>query len=353
MRSLAYVIWDVTPEILPSLFEHFVIHPRWYGILFALSFVVGFQLMKRIFIRENVKLEWLDKLLMHVMVGTVAGARLGHVLFYDLESYLKDPIEIIMIHHGGLASHGAAIGNIIAIWLWSRKVKDKTVLWALDRVVITIAIAAALIRTGNLVNSEIYGEPTGTESGWAFVTPTLEPLRSDENIASVDVMKGEGKNMELEITFSNRVSSEAQAKSYAEQYVSWFRFQDYPRENIQINQDVEVNVLKKGNQFSVLIPVEPVLRHATQLFEALAYFLIFGLLFFLYWSRKVGEKPGVLFGIFLVCLFGYRFVIEFFKANQVAFEDGLTLNMGQTLSIPLVIVGLYFIFTHKKRAVKA
>ncbi len=177
---LSYIDWTVSPWI----FEIGDFQLRWYGLLFASGFMLGFYLLRRIFITENIPVEWVDKVLWYVVIGTVVGARLGHVFFYDWDYYSQNLGEIIMVWRGGLASHGAAIGIIIALWLFSKKVTGKSILWILDRVVITVALGGVLIRLGNLMNHEIVGDPTDVP--WAFVfhyahlylpdgTPDLRP----------------------------------------------------------------------------------------------------------------------------------------------------------------------------------
>lgn len=160
---LNYINWNVNPWI----FEIGDFQLRWYGLLFASGFMLGFYLLKRIFETENVPLEWLDKVLWYVIIGTVVGARLGHVFFYDWDYYSQNLLEIPKVWRGGLASHGAAVGIILSVWLFSRNVSKRSVLWILDRVVITVALAGVLIRLGNLMNHEIVGDPT--DVAWAFV----------------------------------------------------------------------------------------------------------------------------------------------------------------------------------------
>jgi phosphatidylglycerol:prolipoprotein diacylglycerol transferase len=154
--------WDVNPEI----FRIGAFAVRWYGLLFASSFLFGYIIMNRIFKNENLNEATLDRLTIYMAVGVIAGARLGHCLFYEPSYYLNHPLEILMIWHGGLASHGAAIGILTAVWLFARKEK-KDYLWALDRVAIVVALSGFFIRMGNLMNSEIYG--TETTVPWGFV----------------------------------------------------------------------------------------------------------------------------------------------------------------------------------------
>lgn len=262
---LLAINWDVSPEIFPDT----AIPVRWYGLLFATAFLIGYELLKRMFKKEGNPLEWTDKALIYTMVGCLVGARLGHVFFYDWADYSQHPIEILKVWKGGLASHGAAIGVILAMYFFSKKVSHKSMLWILDRVVITVAQGAVLVRLGNLMNSEIYGKPTGSDWGFVFV-------RSDE----------------------------------------------------------------------FLMP-----RYPTQLMEAGCYLLIFLYLFYNYFKTDMREYVGRLFGYFLVMVFGVRFILEFLKENQVDFEGSLPINMGQILSIPAVLAGIYFIVKAKKEAI--
>jgi prolipoprotein diacylglyceryl transferase len=157
-----YITWNVNPEIV----HIFGLTIRWYGILFALSFFLGYLIMTWIFNKEGIPLRQLDRLTTYMILGTVIGARLGHVLFYEPHYYLSHPLEILRIWQGGLASHGAAIGILVALYLFRRK-SDRTYLWVVDRIVIIVALSGFLIRTGNLMNSENLGKPT--DLPWAFV----------------------------------------------------------------------------------------------------------------------------------------------------------------------------------------
>lgn len=251
------LIQQITWDVSPLIFKIGGLQIRWYGLFFALSFYLGYVILeKQVFKREHIPVGLLDKLATYVVIGTIVGARLGHIFFYEPMSYLKDPISILKIWEGGLASHGAAVGILLALILFIRK-SGKTYLWTLDRLVIVVALAGFFIRMGNLMNSEIYGYFTNLP--WGFV------------------------------------------------------------------------YLRDGQ-------TEP--RHPTQIYEALCYLILFiGLL--LYYRRNyLKMKEGTIFGVFLVVLFGIRFLIEFVKEPQVAFEQGMTLNMGQWLSLPFIMAGL-------------
>ncbi|WP_018477245.1 prolipoprotein diacylglyceryl transferase [Pontibacter roseus] len=258
MSILNYITWDVSP----SIFSIGAFEVRWYGLLFALAFVFGQRILTKIYVAEGRTEGDVDVITLYMIIGTVVGARLGHTLFYQPEYYLSNPIEILKIWEGGLASHGATIGILLALWLFSRKQKFDY-MWVLDRIVIVVALGGALIRLGNLMNSEIFGRPTDLPWGFIFV-----------------------------------------------------RQSEYSH-----------------------VP-----RHPTQLYESLSVFLLFVLLYWLWKKYKEALPRGLLFGIFVTALFSFRFVVEFLKEVQVEKEETMALNIGQQLSIPLILVGLFILF---------
>lgn len=162
------IYWDISPDI-------FTIGPftiRWYGLLFALSFIVGYQIMNVVFKKENKPESDMNDLIWYMILGTVLGARLGHCFFYNPSYYLTNPLEILQVWKGGLASHGAAIGILFALYLFTKKKKEYGYLWVVDRIVITVALAGFFIRMGNLFNSEIIGKPA--ELPWSFVFVSID-----------------------------------------------------------------------------------------------------------------------------------------------------------------------------------
>jgi phosphatidylglycerol:prolipoprotein diacylglycerol transferase len=263
---LLIVPWDVNPEI----FRIGSFAVRWYGLLFASSFLFGYIIMSKIFKNENLSDAMLDRLTIYMAVGTIVGARLGHCLFYEPGFYLSHPLEILKIWRGGLASHGAAIGILTAIWLFVRKEK-KDYTWAIDRIAIVVALSGFFIRMGNLMNSEIYGVETTVPWGFVF-------LRNGETAP----------------------------------------------------------------------------KHPTQIYEALAYLIIFIILYRIYWRKKGEYIQGTLISLACILIFTARFFIEFLKEPQVPFESSMKLDMGQLLSIPFIILGfvwLYISLKNKKRIV--
>ena len=154
--------WNASPEIFAI--GSFAL--RWYGLFFALSFILGFNVEQRIFAHEKIDERHLDRLFVYMVVGTIVGARLGHTLFYEPDIYLADPIRIIKVWEGGLASHGAAVAIPLLLWYYHHKTKLSW-LWLLDRMCLTVALAGGFIRLGNLFNSEILGK--AWDGPWSFV----------------------------------------------------------------------------------------------------------------------------------------------------------------------------------------
>ena len=167
---MEYFVWDLDPEI----FRLGAFGPRYYGVMFAMGFLVGLNIMQWQYKREGKDENNLSSLLVHVMVGTILGARLGHCLFYQPEYYLSNPLKILAIWEGGLASHGGTIGVILASYLYSRKHKDENLLWIADRMAVPLAFAAGCIRVGNFFNSEIIGRQT--DAPWAIVFSRVDNL---------------------------------------------------------------------------------------------------------------------------------------------------------------------------------
>jgi len=250
---MSYLVWDVSPEI----FRLGSLSIRWYGLLFALGFIIGYEIFQRIFKLEKRNPKDIDKLTVVMILSTVIGARLGHCFFYEPEYYLAHPIEILYVWKGGLASHGAAIAILLGIWYFVARYKDYSYLWILDRLVVTVALAGALIRLGNFFNSEILGVPTNVP--WAII----------------------------------------------------------------------------------FARVDNVPRHAVQLYESISYLIIFVYLSLIYLKYKDKLPSGRTFGAFLTLVFTARFILEYFKEQQTTLEAGMLLHMGQLLSIPFILIGLY------------
>ena len=267
--------WDVSAQLIEGWST-----PNLYGLLFVSGLILGYFVVQRMFKKEGVPEAQLDKLVLYMVIATIVGARLGHVLFYGPyfdfthpngyveEGYFSHPLSIFKVWEGGLASHGGAIAILLALIVYSKTVAKKPLLWILDRIVAPIAIAACFIRLGNLVNHEIVGDPT--DVSWAF-------------------------------SFKQYYNPEMKA-------------------------------------------YDPTPRHPAQLYEAISYIFLFVFLMFLYWKKEAWKRPGILFGTFLIGLFGARFFIEFVKLGQAARDSDLIINTGQMLSIPFVIAGIIILY---------
>jgi len=273
---LNYIVWNVSPNIftlsksIPLIGGY---SQRWYGLLFALGFVAGYFIILKIFKKENIGEKETDTLFTYMFVFTLIGARLGHVFFYEPHYFLAHPIEILEVWHGGLASHGAAIGILLGLYIFAR-VQHRSYVWVLDRVAIVVPLAGFFIRMGNLMNSEIIGKATTLPWGFVF------------------------------------------KRAFEPQYAT-----------------------------GAHLP--------TQIFEGVAYLLIFFFLYRYYWRHTENLKPGKLFGFFMLLVFSARFLIEFLKEPQEPWEQHMILDMGQLLSIPLIILGIIMlIWSNKQKARK-
>jgi prolipoprotein diacylglyceryl transferase len=261
-----YIYWNIDPEII----NVFGISIRYYGLLFVSGLILCIYILGWIFRRENIPQELLEKLSIYGIIGIFVGARLGHCLFYEPSYYFAHPLEMILpiqplpgggykfSGYQGLASHGGALGLIIALIIYSRKAKQPLIK-TIDLISIVGPLEGCFIRLGNLMNSEIIGMPT--TKPWAFV------------FAQID--------------------------------------------NIP--------------------------RHPAQLYEAFCYLLIFVIMILLYKYLRIRLQNGFFFGLTLTMIFVARFLIEFLKEKQVAFEENLAIDMGQILSIPYIIIGIGFI----------
>lgn len=283
---------------------------RFYSLMFVIAFALGWYIMKRIFIRENEPLEKLDTLFIWTVLATLLGARLGHVFFYDWEYFRNHPEEILLpfkfnphfefTGFAGLASHGAAISIIIVMYFYSKNVIKRPLLWTLDRVVIPVACGAIFVRLGNFFNSEIVGTiTTNTTFGIKFIRDYFSPQ---------DAMA---------------------------------------RTNIN-NPDLAYDAIANNPQFAQLLAEVP-LKHPAQLYEGFCYVFVFFILLFLYWKTKAEEKHGLIFGVFLILLWTVRFFVEYVKGDQGGIEKSLGLfSTGQWLSIPFILVGIFFLFMAEK-----
>jgi phosphatidylglycerol---prolipoprotein diacylglyceryl transferase len=264
--TLNIINWNVDPVLI----NVFGISIRYYGLFFVSGLVICSYILSRLYKRDNLPAEHLEKLTIYGIIGILAGARLGHCLFYEPSYYLSHPLEMILpvtflpgggikfIGYQGLASHGGVLGLLIAIYFYSRKTKH-SMIDTFDLIAVVSGLSFGFIRLGNFMNSEIIGIPT--TKPWAVIFERVDNIP----------------------------------------------------------------------------------RHPAQLYEAVSYFVIFTLMMILYSKFRDRLRNGFLFGLATVLFFTARILIEFVKENQVGFEDKLTLNMGQLLSLPYIAVGIGFI----------
>lgn len=305
-----------------TLFNIGFIQIKYYNLLWILTFVVCLYLMKKIFRNEGISMEKLDSLFVYCLVSIMLGARLGHVLFYDWDYYKNHLLEILLpirenaeavlfgfikgyefTGFAGLASHGATIGAFIALFLFSKKEKDIAFLWILDRVAVVSAIGTVFIRLGNFFNSEINGKIV--DGSFALATRFI---RNSDDLPAYRA---------IQLTGEETASAAYKA----------------------------IELLPKFSQVLQAIPY----RHPTQLYEAFLYLILFGILWFLYWKTGKKEKPGFLFGMFMLGLWTARFIAEYFKESQGGFEETWgVFSTGQWLSIPMILVGLFFMLRPAK-----
>ena len=350
---LATIFWD-----FPNHIPLFGFELRFYSLMFIISFVLGQYGMQYVFKKENIDPKLMDSLVYWMIGSTIVGARLGHVFFYDWDKYKNNLGDILKVWEGGLASHGAAIAIVAAMIYWSRKYAKIHPLWTLDRIVIVVALAAGFIRMGNWFNSEIYGAPANSAFETVFVENGAQAIQRGfadqvkhmEFEPTGELLHTDSLAMpELDLRISFHQSGEAQTAQYANTYLPQIiRMQRPDNRNLWMLDDTVAEVYEGADGWEASVKVYGIPRYPTQLFEAGAYWIIFITLALLYLKRGAGNKPGFLLGLFLTLIFGFRFFIEYLKEIQVDFEQGMSLNMGQWLSIPLVAFGLFLIFRAQK-----
>ncbi len=301
--------FDWNPITGIDIVGNFKIH--FYSLMWLIAFVLGWYIMKRIFTKEKVSLEFLDPLFLYIVLGTMIGARLGHVIFYEPELIREDFFSIFLpfkfkggfefTGFRGLASHGAAIGIIIGMYLYRKKYTFKSLMWLFDRIIIPVAIGGAFVRIGNFINSEIIGKKSG--------------------------------DFPLGVRFIQ----------------NFYHKGEIVRETGIKDPEAAYRAVTNNSQFQNLLEAVPY-RHPAQLYEAFFYVVLFVILWFIYTKTKKGQQEGFLFGIFLVLLWAIRFFVEFVKEAQVDARADWALNTGQWLSIPFILAGFYLMFFYKSKS---
>ena len=262
----------------------------WYSVMFIIAFSLGYYIVQKIYINDNKPVALVEPLFIYVVFGTLLGARLGEVFFYNWDYFQNNLVEILLpikndsnssmlfglidgykfVGYRGLASHGATIGIITAMFIYKFKFKYDSVLWIFDRIVIPISVGGMFVRIGNFFNSEIVGNYTNSNFGVVF--------------------KNNGE----------------------------------------------------------IFP-----RHPAQLYEAFGYLFLFILLWNIYWKTDLKKYKGFIFGLFLTYLFTIRFLVEYVKESQGGFEESLgILSTGQWLSVPFILIGIILMIYSRKNQIK-
>lgn len=360
---ISYIIWNGSPEIFSINSLGFAL--RWYGLLFALGFLISQQVLYYIYRQEGKPEKDVDTLTIYMVLATILGARLGHVIFYQPDLFITDPLSILLPFElspfrftglQGLASHGGAFGILFALWLYSRKKKPgQNYIQVLDRIVIVVALTGALIRLGNFFNSEIVGLPSNNPLSVVFinrVTEGIKDYKGENNPTEfIKVEKDrtlpEGSNgrmpINIYVIFKKGIS-QSDAVSFVEGDVKHFLtyYNEFVDEPVMIPLNYKMDVDSNGN-LAAKVSTFGIARHPAQLYESISCVILFIILFLMWRKDKANIPSGRIFGVFMIVLWSLRFAYEFLKENQVSFEDELPLNMGQILSIPLVIVGVFIL----------
>ncbi len=382
--TLNYIIWNLNPEI----FKIGNLPIRWYGLLFVMTFIIAPKIASCIYKTENRPLKDIETAVVYCMIGTILGARLGHVIFYDLHYFMQHPIEAFLpislnpsFHftgYRGLASHGGAIGLIISTYLycnWDIKIGlfppkfsikrikrlGQSFRWMGDIIAIFCALAAFCIRMGNFTNSEIYGKETNKPYGIVFafnveeqlkaVCPAIEKISIKKNKNAISQNK-KYEPIEIIASFRKNHIDEGDIRNYIEKNVKHQLQYDNRITDIVYQKEgdpLQYTLYKdKDNRYVAKIYTLGIPRHAAVLYESLSSLLLF-ILMLLWWKYRWRTiKEGQICGFFWIAVFGLRFFYEYLKIGDIPFPHIINLNRAQLLSIAAIIFGLIFIAFAKK-----
>lgn len=368
MGIISYILWNGSPEIFST--SSFSL--RWYGVLFMAGFLISQQILYYIYKKEGKPERDVETLTIYMVIATIIGARLGHVIFYSPEMILEDPLQIFLPFEfnplrftglQGLASHGGAFAILFALWLYARKKKPgQSYLQVVDRIVILVALTGALIRIGNYFNSEIIGKPS--DVAWSVVfanglSERLEKVDTQDAIESIDYERNDSIKTTIGarvptsvlITFKRR-TTEDYADLILREGIKYMGHVE--ADHFDIESMPPVTSISKTNKGQLVGQIDTlgISRHPAQMYESIACIILFVILY-LIWNRyKSDLPPGRLLGIFLIWCFGLRFLFEYLKEVQVEFEETLPINMGQILSIPLILAGIVIlVLSYRKKAI--
>jgi phosphatidylglycerol:prolipoprotein diacylglycerol transferase len=375
---LNYILWNASPFVFYSEF----LKIRWYGLFFSIGFIIGPEIGRYIFKKEGRSVDELNRIVLYIMIGTMLGARLGHVLFYQPSMFLTNPIQVFLpiqfnpfkiIGYQGLASHGATIGIVLALYLvinyrfnisllpfkiklFDNNKRPGSYLWITTPAVIVIALAGGCIRLGNFMNSEIFGKPTESKYGVMFVRNVTDTLKVNYDfIKDVSFLKGVADESQAyqPITCQLRISKFSINRENSLKYFLDHDLINTLRHNENINKHIflpegtqvgkwyTIKSDKDGN-YLVKFNALGIARHPSQLYEAFSCFILFFILFFIWKYKRAVLGDGEIAGIFLIYIFGLRFLYEFAKETKALAPD-MALNIAHLLSIPAVLMGVSFL----------
>jgi prolipoprotein diacylglyceryl transferase len=345
---------------------------RWYSLLFVMGFVLGRFIVVRSYRLENGYDHTVDLQMFYMVAGTLLGARMGHVFFYEPHLLQNNFWELFFFWKSGLASHGTAFGILLGMVFYSFqgkfernrfRIRDRLrrgydYFQVMDRLIIVVALGCALIRVGNFVNSEIIGKPTQKNYGILFTKPVEEHIKSQLPFVQEVVFKETGRyyetgkpKLKTHIIFEREAYKEERIRNSIKKRLGFLlpiKMGQYSHIMNPMGTKVEHVFSRTSDHFELQMETVGVYRHPTQLYESLTYLLI-GILVYLIWNKhRIHLRPGSLLGFFLMTAFGGRFLLESLKENQVGFEANLDFNLGQILSIPLFIFGIYVFLRNLK-----
>lgn len=375
-------LWDPVYTLIESRF--FTL--RWYNLLWAISLFIALPIWYHMFHRAGKDSDEAERLARYITIGLIAGARLGHVLFYDWSYFKNNLLQIFLpfqfhptfkvVGFSGLASHGAMIGIVLAIIFYLKRMHIRTFfplriyfthrrsglyfLWIVDHLVILVALGGGFIRIGNLTNSEIIGKPTNHNYGMVFlrevseelhIYPIIQAIRFQKSTTAIPPKKGY-QPIQVIIDFNDTIKDEKSIETFLQgplknRLVSLSSIRPNNRRPMiqePYGQRLSYRCMKRGDHYQVVIDTLGILRHPAQLYEAISCLLLFVILFTWWYIKGQTLAAGRLTATFFLVVFSLRFFYEYYKENQVIFEDTMWLNMGQLLSLPPIIIGIVLLW---------
>lgn len=326
---LASIDWSVDHTAFSVLGREI----RWYGIFWATGVLLCSLVVQKMFTNEKYPEKWFDSFFIYILTGLIIGARLGHCLFYDPVFYLSNPLDLFKIWEGGLASHGGAIGMVTGICLFSMKITNKKINWKQLGVAALVGMVVGRIGHALLNLHEPFSvvDMNNTTMLGAIIMGlsigVLVALVYQSNPTCIKMLDRLVVGVAIGgafIRLGNLMNSEIYGGHTT---LPWgFNF---------LND--------KAWHAAGALP-----SHPTQIYEALIYFITFGIGMYLYWKTQAKERIGLILGVSLIGIFGTRILIESIKNVQEDFEADMFLNMGQILSIPFVLWAFYLIWNALK-----